>query len=354
MNCYEGTSRGNPVLSDVAFRVALNWAHRPAADRRPRLGRQGKPGTTIMTPDSWVDPDYHWQPPADVALRVRPGQGEAAPRRGRLQGHRRRRHPRGQGRQAHQAAAVGARRVAGEPEDRQPAHRLAPRPGPQDRVPGHGRRHLLRQHLGVPGRHVQPRLRPVPVGLGRLRRPGRHAGELHHGADRELERALLVERGVRPRSSSRPTRRSTRRSARTSSGGRSRSSTSSRRRSSLDYPDKLEAINTAKWDGWTRMYGGTGAAFYTSYVRDSYLNLTPKAAAARTDGGGSDGCLDRRRRGRGRGDPRRRRRAAALPAPAGGGRGGVTGQAPCRRRPAAPACRRQYTSTLSLPARLAA
>ena len=26
MNCYEGTSRGNPVLRDVAFRQALNWA----------------------------------------------------------------------------------------------------------------------------------------------------------------------------------------------------------------------------------------------------------------------------------------------------------------------------------------
>jgi ABC-type transport system substrate-binding protein len=44
----------------------------------------------------------------------------------------------------------------------------------------------------------------------------------------------------------------------------------------LDYPQKLEAINTAKWDGWTRMYGGTGAAFYTSFVRDSYINLKPK------------------------------------------------------------------------------
>ena len=44
----------------------------------------------------------------------------------------------------------------------------------------------------------------------------------------------------------------------------------------LDYPQKLEAVNTAKWDGWTRMYGGTGAAFYTSFVRDSYINLKPK------------------------------------------------------------------------------
>jgi ABC-type transport system substrate-binding protein len=52
-----------------------------------------------------------------------------------------------------------------------------------------------------------------------------------------------------------------------------------------DYPDKLEAVNTSRWDGWTRMYGGRGAAFYTSYVRDSYLNLKPKAAVAGDSGG---------------------------------------------------------------------
>jgi peptide/nickel transport system substrate-binding protein len=56
-----------------------------------------------------------------------------------------------------------------------------------------------------------------------------------------------------------------------------------------DYPDKLEAINTSRWDGWTRMYDGTGAAFYTSYVRDSYLNLRPKAAAATEETGGAGG-----------------------------------------------------------------
>ena len=26
MNCYEGRSRGNPVLKDVAFKQGLNWA----------------------------------------------------------------------------------------------------------------------------------------------------------------------------------------------------------------------------------------------------------------------------------------------------------------------------------------
>ena len=231
MNCYEGTSRGNPVLRDPAFRVALNWA----LDRQKIVdlawAGRGKPGSTIMTPDSWVDPDYHWQPPADVLFTYDPAKAQAAAGRGRLQGRGRRRPPRGQERQAHPPAAVGPRRVAREPEDGQPAHGLAPRPGAQDRLPGHGRRHLLRQHLGVPGRHLQSRLRHVPVGLGRLRGPGRHAGQLHHGADRELERAVLVGRGVRPggRAGERHARPAGAQGPRLA--GRSRSSTGSRRRS---------------------------------------------------------------------------------------------------------------------------
>ena len=59
----------------------------------------------------------------------------------------------------------------------------------------------------------------------------------------------------------------------------------------IDYPDKLEAVNTAKWDGWTRMYDGAGAAFYTSYVRDSYLNLKPKTAVAEGSNGGMGGAM---------------------------------------------------------------
>ena len=76
MNCYEGTSRGNPVLRDPAFRVALNWA----LDRQKIVdlawAGRGKPGSTIMTPDSWVDPDYHWQPPADVLFTYDPAKAK--------------------------------------------------------------------------------------------------------------------------------------------------------------------------------------------------------------------------------------------------------------------------------------
>ena len=68
INSYEGNgSLGNPVLRDAAFRNALNYAI--DRDRLVSIVWSGnaKPGTTIMPPDTWVDPDYHWQPPADQA-----------------------------------------------------------------------------------------------------------------------------------------------------------------------------------------------------------------------------------------------------------------------------------------------
>ena len=58
---------GNPVLRDPKFRQALNYA----IDRQRLcdLAYDGlaQPGTTILLPHTWSNPDYHWQPPADQA-----------------------------------------------------------------------------------------------------------------------------------------------------------------------------------------------------------------------------------------------------------------------------------------------
>ena len=67
-NCYDkSSSLGNPVLRDWHFRNALNWA----VDRQKlcRVAYMGlaTPGTTIIPPHTFADPDYHWQPPADQA-----------------------------------------------------------------------------------------------------------------------------------------------------------------------------------------------------------------------------------------------------------------------------------------------
>ena len=68
VNCYTGPSSvGNPVLRDWRFRNALNYA----IDRNQlcQLAYDGRatPGTTILPPDTWSKPDYHWQPPAAEA-----------------------------------------------------------------------------------------------------------------------------------------------------------------------------------------------------------------------------------------------------------------------------------------------
>jgi len=63
-NGYSGKSSGNPVLRDWRFRHALNYA----VDREKicRIAFQGyaQPGTTILPPNEWTNPDLHWQPPA--------------------------------------------------------------------------------------------------------------------------------------------------------------------------------------------------------------------------------------------------------------------------------------------------
>jgi peptide/nickel transport system substrate-binding protein len=65
-NCYTGPSKGHPVLKDAKFRQALNWAM--DLDKANALVFMGytKAGTTIIPPNYYTDPDWHWEPPADV------------------------------------------------------------------------------------------------------------------------------------------------------------------------------------------------------------------------------------------------------------------------------------------------
>jgi peptide/nickel transport system substrate-binding protein len=65
-NCYSGPSNGHPVLKDPKFRQALNWA----VDREKIVnlvwGGNTTAGTTIIPPNYYHDPDWHWEPPAGV------------------------------------------------------------------------------------------------------------------------------------------------------------------------------------------------------------------------------------------------------------------------------------------------
>jgi len=67
-NCYDQpTSMGNPILRDYKFRQAINYAL--DKQRLVNLAYNGlaSPATTILPPNTWSNPDYHWQPPANVA-----------------------------------------------------------------------------------------------------------------------------------------------------------------------------------------------------------------------------------------------------------------------------------------------
>jgi peptide/nickel transport system substrate-binding protein len=78
-NCYAGkTSLGNPVLRDPAFRRALNWAiDREAIVKTAYFGR-ATPGTSLIRPDFYSNPDWHWQPPSDQLYTYDPAKAKAA------------------------------------------------------------------------------------------------------------------------------------------------------------------------------------------------------------------------------------------------------------------------------------
>jgi len=68
-NCYDSPdSLGASALKDWRFRNAINYA----IDREKLCAiafqDYAAPGTTIVPPKTWKDPDYHWQPSADKEM----------------------------------------------------------------------------------------------------------------------------------------------------------------------------------------------------------------------------------------------------------------------------------------------
>ncbi len=66
-NCYTGKSEGNPVLTDWRFRQALNWAIDKQQIVKIAYDGYAVPGTTLVVPGYYHDPDWHWQPSAAQA-----------------------------------------------------------------------------------------------------------------------------------------------------------------------------------------------------------------------------------------------------------------------------------------------
>lgn len=76
-NCYDNpASKGNPVLRDWRFRQALNYAIDRNKLCQVAFGGNAKPATTILPPDTWTDPDWHWEPTADQAYTFDPAKAQ--------------------------------------------------------------------------------------------------------------------------------------------------------------------------------------------------------------------------------------------------------------------------------------
>ena len=68
LNCSSSPdSTGNPVLRDARFRDALNYAIDRSKLCQIAYVGLAAPATSIMPPNTWANPDYHWQPPAGQA-----------------------------------------------------------------------------------------------------------------------------------------------------------------------------------------------------------------------------------------------------------------------------------------------
>ena len=79
LNCYAGAeSLGHPALRDPAFRRALAYAVDTQKVVDIVYAGYAMPGTTIIQPNHYKDPDWHWQPPADVAYTYDPARAKAA------------------------------------------------------------------------------------------------------------------------------------------------------------------------------------------------------------------------------------------------------------------------------------
>lgn len=286
LNCYEGTSRGNPVLRDKAFRVALNHAIDKQRLAEVAWDGRAQPGTTLMTPDTWVDPDYHWEPPAEAQYAFDP---EKAKQLLDEAGYR-------------DSDGDGIREdKKGEPIK---LRLWARSESPESQKEGN----LITGWFRDIGLDIQYQVMDDGIYYDSI---WAYDDESVYSPDFDMYLwdwdgyadptdtlnsfiTSQIEYWNEPCWSN-PEFDEVVTQASSELDPEARKELVWRAQEVfytdtpeivLTYPDKLQAVNTAEWDGWTRMYDGAGAAFYTSYVRDSYLNLKPKAAAT-GDGGGS-------------------------------------------------------------------
>ena len=276
LNCYDGPSLGCPVLRDVAFRRALATAIDQQTIIKIAWHGFAEPGTTIMNPHSWFNPDYHWEPTGADKFTFDLDKAKQM------------------------LAAAGYRDVNGDGyvEDKagKPfSLRLWARSESQ---PSQVEGKLLTSWWKQIGVHVV--FSVVEEGYidsqfwntvkGRFT-PDFDMylwdwdGYIDPGADLQTFTTAQINNWNEPCWSNPEFDRLYKQQEVTLDPAKRQQIIWQMQKLLyeaagmivLTYPDHLEAYNVAKWTGWTLNLRGHGAAFYTSYNRATYLNLRPVA-----------------------------------------------------------------------------
>ncbi len=281
-NCYDKpSSLGNPVLRDWKFRNALNYAINRQQLCAVAYSGLATPGTTIIPPNSFADPDYHWQPPADQAYAFDPAKA------------------------GQMLTAAGYPLRNGVRLDKQGKPITLRLYSPTDSDANQVDAKLITGWLDKLGLKIK--LSVVDDGAltsdiynarGNIWKPDfdmvvwdwtgyfdpgqtlsclttNEIGSLNEPfwSDPQYDALNTVQSStIDPQARLTPI---------------SQMQQIMYQQTPwvvLAYPDYLEAYNTTKWTGWQQMFDGSGPAFYTEGFIGSYLNLQPKTAAA---GGGS-------------------------------------------------------------------
>jgi peptide/nickel transport system substrate-binding protein len=284
LNCYQGASKGNPVLRDWRFRNALNYA----VDRQSLcdIAYVGKaaPGTTILPPGMWSSPDYHWQPPAGQAYPFDLAKaGQLLDAAGYSRG--------ADGLRTYKGKPIGLRLwTTTEASQSQTAVKL---------IAGWFKKLGLKIEVSVldPGA-LQARVWNFE-GADYVPDFDMYvwdwAGYSDPGQTLSAETTAQIGNTNEPCwSNAQYDKLNTEQSAELDPTARKAVIDQMQQIMYeqtpwvvLAYPQYLEAYNTAKWTGWTRMLGGSGPAFMTTGYPRSYIDLQPVAAATAASGSSS-------------------------------------------------------------------
>lgn len=279
MNCYTGgKSTGNPVLLDPAFRKALNYAIDQQQLIKIAFQGHATPGVGIMSPNSWTNPDYHWQPASDQLYgfdleKAKAALEAAGYKDGNGDGIREDKSGkpitlRLWSRNESESSQVEGKLITGWLKDigLKIEYSVIDNGTLEDRIWNYEGNTFVPDFdlylwdwdgYADPGQTLACYTTSQIEGWNEPAWSNTEFDKLNTQQFAELDankRADMVWKMQQIMYDQSP-------------------------QITLTYPDYLQAYNTEKWTGWTRMFGGTGGAFYLAGDIDTYLNLEPVTVA---------------------------------------------------------------------------